>query len=184
MGVVVLVLVFGLAGLVAIRFEIPLIVAILSAGGLAWASLELLERKALSEIEASERSLLMTDKVLADGTAVAKWPSLAGFGSPLRRVATPADVEGGTAIFSLADDSGVLTSELGHTDLPQYAWLSAEDSDSRVPVVVVQAEIGQLGAMFGYYNLEEGGDDVCMETELNLLGRKRPPNVVRDSAST
>jgi hypothetical protein len=78
------------------------------------------------------------------------------------RPATEADVKAGSAVFFVQGDSA-------HTpmDLPCCAIQTHEDG-SEEPVVIIQAELGPSGTIFGVRPLS-GGNGICTTSELRLI---------------
>ncbi|MEM6907235.1 MAG: hypothetical protein AAF494_01035 [Pseudomonadota bacterium] len=107
--------------------------------------------------------------VSLSGAAVISWPGLPGSGFLSRRVATPADVEAGNAVFS---KEGVSERPLDIA-IPQYA-LWTDEKGEKQPVILLQAERLPDGrALFGAPTL--GGVRVAGFTaELELLGPEMP----------
>ncbi len=78
------------------------------------------------------------------------------------RPATEADVTAGIAVFYI-DGPSVAAS----VSLPCCAYQRL-DNDAEVPVVVIQAEIGPHGTIFGVRPLT-GGNGICLASEVRLL---------------
>ena len=77
------------------------------------------------------------------------------------RVATESDVKAGGAVFYIQGESAPASLKL-----PCCAVQLMEGGEQ--PVVVIQAEQGPSGAVFGVRPLT-GGNGVCMEGEVRLL---------------
>jgi hypothetical protein len=99
------------------------------------------------------------------------WPNLPISKFISGRVADESDVERGDAVFVSRID-GALCGAPAPITIPQYAFLLNEDG-SRNPVVVVQAEINELGTFLGLRDAQ-GKEYVVTEPEAMLLGRSHP----------
>ena len=88
------------------------------------------------------------------------------------RVATEADVRLIAAFFTPVGP-GYISNTPHQIPLPALAILRADDEPRSVPVVIIQAEQGARGVIVGYRPLE-GGNGVCMLSELDLLAENDP----------
>lgn len=105
-------------------------------------------------------------------TAPVKWPPLPTKGFVSGRPATDEDVAAGNAVFVLKAYGTYFGKPMDVT-IPQYAYLT-KAGEKRVPVIVVQAEIGKGIKLFGVRGLD-GDKSTARDYELKLLGTK-PPN--------
>jgi hypothetical protein len=89
------------------------------------------------------------------------------------RVATEADVKAGTAVFFVQGES-----QAAQMTLPQCGMQVLEDG-SKIPVVVIQAEVAPSGVILGIRPLT-GGNGICLAHEVELLPNgfksRLPPN--------
>ena len=104
--------------------------------------------------------------------APVNWPPLPTTGFVSGRPATDEDVADGNAIFVLKA-YGTYFGKPMDIVIPQYAYLT-KAGEKPVPVIVVQAEIGNGIKLFGVRGLD-GDKSTAREFELKLLGTK-PPN--------
>src|SRR5882672_7958266 len=89
------------------------------------------------------------------------------------RVATEADVRAGLAAFSTPVGPEYISNTAHHMPLPALAILRSDDEPRSVPVIIIKAEQGPRGVIVGYRPLE-GGNGVCMLSELELLAENDP----------
>ena len=99
------------------------------------------------------------------------WPDLPNNAFVSGRLAQEADVKCGDAVFYTRID-GVPANRPAPIAIPQYAHLIAEDG-SRVPVVVVQAEVNDRATILGLRDMQ-GKEYVVTEAEVILLGQTHP----------
>jgi hypothetical protein len=99
------------------------------------------------------------------------WPELPISKFISGRVADESDIDRGDAVFVSRID-GALCGAPAPITIPQYAELVDEDG-SRIPVVVVQAEVNELGTFVGLRDAR-GKEYVVTEPEVILLGRSHP----------
>ncbi len=59
-------------------------------------------------------------------------------------------------------------------ELPQYALLRSEETDSAIPVIVIQAERDGAEVALGYRSIVSGELGVAMLGEIELLGTQIP----------
>ena len=104
-------------------------------------------------------------------TGAGDWPPLPTSGFISGRIAKEADLQAGNAVF-VAKFGGHVSGKPSNIRVPQYAILSEGDG-SKLPVVVVQAEINEKGSFFGLRDLR-GGNHVATATEVRLLGVATP----------
>jgi hypothetical protein len=102
--------------------------------------------------------------------AAAEWPPLPAQGFIKGRAAQKDDVAKGNAVFA-AVVNGVVVGKPLPVSIPQYAQLRA----SHDRVIVVQAELANGFRLYGVRGLD-GKNAVVAETDLELLGTKRPSN--------
>ena|ERR1700761_9071506 len=105
-------------------------------------------------------------------TSPVNWPPLPTKGFVSGRQATDEDVAAGNAVFVLKAFGSYFGKPMDVT-IPQYAYLS-KAGEKRVPVIVIQAEIGKGIKLFGVRSLD-GDKSTARDYELKLLGTK-PPN--------
>lgn len=103
-----------------------------------------------------------------------KWPILPRAGFVAGRVANQDDVKDGNAAFAAV---GGVVSSSSKALVPQYA-LWTDDSNNRVPVIVIQAEIihaekGDIQA-YGLRSIESGTLVVDVSENVKLLGTSIP----------
>jgi hypothetical protein len=115
---------------------------------------------------------LATGPVLAQQNSQPSWPPLPTSGFIAGRPATDKDVTDGNAVFALRA-YGVPFGKPVDVTIPQYAYLT-KSGQPRIPVIVVQAELGKGIKIFGVRDLD-GKAATARESELQLLGTK-PPN--------
>src|SRR5262245_49491850 len=117
---------------------------------------------------------------LATETAAEDWPPLPKQGFISGRVATPADVAAGNAVFSTAVGGGAVGKSTPiRIEIPQYAYY--REGGTKIPVIVLQAEqVDIQGAnaarihSVGAVKLD-GQKFVGLLTSFELLGRNAPP---------
>ena len=102
--------------------------------------------------------------------AATEWPPLPSQGFITGRPAQKDDVANGNAVF-VAIVNGVAVGKPLAVRIPQYALLH----DGHKPVVLVQAEEANGLKVYGVRGLD-GRNTVAMESDVELLGTKRPPN--------
>jgi hypothetical protein len=103
--------------------------------------------------------------------AAAQWPALPTSGFISGRLATEADLKRGSAVFlSLVD--GKPSGRPARVVIPQFAHL-IDERGVKLPVVVVQAEMGERGTLFGVKDAK-GNEYVATESEVVLLGASHP----------
>jgi hypothetical protein len=108
------------------------------------------------------------------------WPPLPKQGFISGRVATPADVAAGNAVFSAAVSGGVGKSTPLRIQIPQYAYY--KEGGTKIPVIVLQAERvdiqkqgGEVVQMTSVGALKPDGRKVIgLLTSFELLGTVRP----------
>jgi hypothetical protein len=108
------------------------------------------------------------------------WPPLPKQGFISGRVATPADVAAGNAVFSAAVTGGVGKSTPLRIQVPQYAYY--KEGGTKIPVIVLQAERvdiqkqgGEVVQMTSVGALKPDGRKVIgLLTSFELLGTVRP----------
>ncbi len=89
------------------------------------------------------------------------------------RVATEADVRAGSAAFFTPVGPQDISNTPHHMSLPALALLRTDDGPRSIPVIIIQAEEGPRGVIVGYRSLE-GGNGVCLLSELDLLAENDP----------
>jgi hypothetical protein len=99
--------------------------------------------------------------------AAPKWPPLPKHGFIRGRVAQPADVAKGNALFVMKVDGKLVGKAVGIA-IPQYACVKS----SRTPVIVVQAEAEPNGLKLVGERTLKGETMIGMLGELDLLGAK------------
>ena len=99
------------------------------------------------------------------------WPPLPTTGFITGRAATDKDVTDGNAVFVLKA-YGIYFGKPLDDAIPQYGYLTK--GGKKVPVIVIQAEIGKGIKLYGVRGLD-GDKSVARDYELQLLGVK-PPN--------
>src|SRR5262245_59588223 len=117
---------------------------------------------------------------LATEAAAEDWPPLPKQGFMSGRVATPADVAAGNAVFSTAVGGGAVGKSTPiRIEIPQYAYY--REGGTKIPVIVLQAErVDIQGAnavqmdSVGAVKLD-GKKFVGLLTSFELLGRSAPP---------
>ncbi len=83
------------------------------------------------------------------------------------RLADELDVKEGRAVFCLQLSGGVEAFPY-KMSLPACALLYDEEAESRIPVIVIQAEVADDCVTVGYRHLT-GGNGVCLLDELEIL---------------
>jgi hypothetical protein len=97
------------------------------------------------------------------------WPPLPASGFIAGRAATVEDVGTGNAAFSMQGSGrGPLA-----IVIPQYAWWTNE-AGQRVPMIVIQAEIGPNGEEVVGMRGADGSETVATMAEVTLLGTETP----------
>src|SRR5437879_8498305 len=91
----------------------------------------------------------------------------------VRRVPTEAHVRARTAPFFTPVGPQYISNTPHHMSLPAPALLRAHDGPRSIPVIIIQAEEGPRGVIVGYRPLE-GGNGVCLLSELELLAENDP----------
>ena len=117
---------------------------------------------------------------LATEAAAEDWPPLPKQGFISGRVATPADVAAGNAVFSTAVGGGAVGKSTPiRIEIPQYAYY--KEGGTKIPVIVLQAERADIqGAKavqmdsVGAVKLD-GKKFIGLLTSFELLGRTPPP---------
>lgn len=100
-----------------------------------------------------------------------EWPALPKSGFVSGRLATEADLKRGAAVFlSLID--GKPSGRPARVLIPQFAHL-IDERGVKLPVVVVQAETGERGTLFGVKDAK-GNEYIATESEVVLLGASHP----------
>src|SRR5262249_42853436 len=107
---------------------------------------------------------------ISAAAAAAEWPPLPAQGFIKGRAAQQDDVAKGNAVFA-AIVNGVVVGKPLPIAIPQYAQLRS----SHAPVIVLQAELANGLKVYGVRGLD-GKNAVVSESDLELLGTKRPPN--------
>ena len=114
---------------------------------------------------------------LATAAAAEDWPALPERGFISGRVATPADVAAGNAVFSAAGAGAVATPM--RMQIPQYAYY--KEGGTKIPVIVLQAERVDIQGpntvqmtSVGAVRLD-GKKFIGLLTSFDLLGRAPPP---------
>ena len=123
---------------------------------------------------------LLVALFLATRAAAEGWPPLPTQGFISGRVATPADVAAGNAVFSAAVGGGAVGKSTPiPIEIPQYAYY--KEGGTKVPVIVLQAErVDIQGAKpvqmtsVGAVRLD-GKKFIGLLTSFELLGRTPPP---------
>ena len=119
---------------------------------------------------------------LATEAATEEWPPLPKQGFIGGRVATPADVAAGNAVFSTIVGGGAVGKATPiRIEIPQYAYYS--EGGTKVPVIVLQAETVDIQgentvqmSSVGAVRLD-GKKFVGLFTSFELLGRAPPPSL-------
>jgi hypothetical protein len=125
-------------------------------------------------------ALLIVPFFLGTEAAAEDWPPLPKQGFMSGRVATPADVAAGNAVFSTAVGGGAVGKSTPiRIEIPQYAYY--REGGTKSPVIVLQAErvdiqganavqMDSVGAV-----KPDGKKFVGLLTSFELLGRNAPP---------
>jgi hypothetical protein len=123
---------------------------------------------------------LLISLLLATEAAAENWPPLPKQGFISGRVATPADVAAGNAVFSAAVGGGAVGKSTPiRIQIPQYAYY--KEGATKIPVIVLQVErVDVQGAStvqmtsVGAVRLD-GKKFIGLLTSFELLGRAPPP---------
>jgi hypothetical protein len=119
-------------------------------------------------------SKIMALVAFAIGTATmaaaTEWPPPPSHGFITGRAAQKDDIAKGNAVF-VAIVNGVAVGKPLAIKIPQYALLR----DAHQPVILVQAEEANGLRVYGVRGLN-GQNSVVTESDVELLGTKRPPN--------
>jgi hypothetical protein len=99
------------------------------------------------------------------------WPVLPSTAFVSGRAAQESDVKIGHAIFHTTIN-GEVAGRPAPIAVPQFAYFIADDR-SRIPVVVVQAEISERATVLGLRDVQ-GREYVATEKDVILLGQTHP----------
>jgi len=120
------------------------------------------------------RAFTVLCALLLFGAAVAapriKWPPLPKDKFVSGRIATKADLDAGRAAFVAANGETITSKPLAIA-IPQYAYFL--EKESKIPVIVIQAEETQGMKMIGARKLD-GKEVVGFFTEFQFLGHVPP----------
>ncbi|MFN3235634.1 MAG: hypothetical protein ACE37D_01105 [Pseudomonadales bacterium] len=97
------------------------------------------------------------------------WPPLPTNAFTSGKLATQQDVEAGRAVFSMQSGEE-LVGEYLDILIPQYAFHIDEESGTKTPVIIIQAETNGVFDLVGYTSIADDSVGMGLVSEFELLG--------------